>query len=207
MNDPRPIYVDFDDVLCETAREIARLLQHEFGRRVAFEDIRSFDLGLSFGLQAAEIEHLMRMTHQPAQLAAMPPIPDAVETLRLWANEGRRIHVVTGRPPDTAPVSRAWLADHRVPCEALLFVDKYDRGHPAADGVPVLSLGEIASLPFSLAIEDSPDMAVFLATHSATPVAVLDRPWNAGVEQRVPAGAALRRYRSWRELRSVHTPY
>ena len=52
-----PIYVDLDDVLCETARGFLGLLQREFDRRVAFEDIRDFDLGVSFGLD--EIEHLV----------------------------------------------------------------------------------------------------------------------------------------------------
>ena len=33
------IYVDFDDVLCETALGLARIVEEEFGRKVAFEDI------------------------------------------------------------------------------------------------------------------------------------------------------------------------
>jgi hypothetical protein len=44
------IYVDFDDVLCETARALVALLQSHFGRTVAFDDVISFDLAVSFGL-------------------------------------------------------------------------------------------------------------------------------------------------------------
>ena len=50
MADAIPVYLDFDDILCETARAFTGLLHREFGKSVAFEDIHTFNLGESFGL-------------------------------------------------------------------------------------------------------------------------------------------------------------
>ena len=47
------IYIDLDDVLCETARAFIRLYREEWGREVVFEEISAFDLTKSFGLSNA----------------------------------------------------------------------------------------------------------------------------------------------------------
>ena len=44
------IYVDMDDVLCETAANLCRLAEREFGRHVDYADVFAFDLQKVFGL-------------------------------------------------------------------------------------------------------------------------------------------------------------
>lgn len=183
------VYVDFDDVLCETARAIIRVVEREFGKTIAFEAIFSFNLAESFDLSPSELAHLMDLVHAPDVLMTMQPIEGALVALETWVARGVAVVVVSGRPPSTEPVCRQWLAEHAVPYRELVLVDKYARPHPPREDVRVRSLDELSAMPFDLAVEDAPRMIGFLAEHTAIPVAVLDRPWNraldAGIEQRV----------------------
>ena len=80
---PPPIYVDMDDVLCETARGFVSLLEREFGRRVSFDQIHDFDLGVSFGLDPVELERFFEIAHRPELLTDLDPLPGAIETVRV----------------------------------------------------------------------------------------------------------------------------
>lgn len=173
-----PVYIDFDDVLCETALAFTGLLEREFGKRVAFEEIHSFNLGHSFGLDDAQLAHLMEAGHQPAFLNALTPVPGALEGLRRWADAGVEIHIVTGRPASTAPACSAWLRAHAVPAARLVFVDKYGRHLLPGGTDPTLTLDALVQLEFALAVEDAPRMADYLARHTRWPLAVIERPWN-----------------------------
>ncbi|NLC57751.1 MAG: bifunctional metallophosphatase/5'-nucleotidase [Armatimonadetes bacterium] len=197
----RPLYVDCDDVLCETAAALCQLLRQEFGKHLPVEAITDFDLEVSFGLTRREWQHLMARAHEPDFLCRLAPVPQAAETLRELAGRGCPIHVVTGRPPSTEEASRAWLDQQGIPYDALLFVDKYDRPDPNPGAAAPLTLAELSARRFRAAIDDSPTMIRFLAEQMDAPVLVLDRPWNrAGLP--VPAGAArrVRRCHSWPEI-------
>ena len=194
----RRIYIDFDDVLCETARGLAALLEQEFGKNVPFENITEFNLETSFSLTASEIDHLMHKGHQPEFLEALPPVAGAIDGLRCWNRLGYEISVVTGRPPSCLDVSHAWLAKYGVEAGSMVFVDKY--GRMTADDLSghAISLDALRSLDFCLAVEDAPNMAAFLVQHMAMPVVVLERPWNTGAE--IAEGDAedrLHRCRDW----------
>jgi uncharacterized protein len=203
MTNRRRIYVDFDDVLCETALEFTRVLDSEFGKRVAFEDIFSFDLSQSFGLSGDEVHRLMRLTHEPDVLLRMEPVPGALETLSRWAAGGTEVSVVTGRPSYTREASIQWLKAHAVPFAELHFVDKYARESDAAFRREMLTLDQLAGMDFCLAVEDSPRMVRFLAERTRIPVAVLHRPWNAsGLDLAPEAGQRVFRCHDWPHLRS-----
>ncbi|MDA0576546.1 MAG: hypothetical protein O3B24_00435 [Verrucomicrobia bacterium] len=193
-----PVYVDFDDVICETARELAVLLHQEFGKTVAFEDIFAFNLGQSFGLDSRELDHLMARAHEDAFLERLAPVPGALEAMRRWSDAGVEIHVMTGRPSDTAAVSADWLIANGVTHARLAFVDKYGRAQPGG-AVPTLSLAELQQLDFALAVEDAPQMADYLVRNHPWPVAVIERPWNRHAEI---GGAAtgLHRCRDWSQI-------
>jgi len=195
------IYVDLDDVLSETARAFIVLLETHFSKSVAFEAIHSFDLGKSFGLTADELSHFMHLAHTPEVLAALQPIDGAVEALHTYLSLGYEIAIITGRPPSSAPVTRQWLGDHAIPYHSLTFVDKYARGGYPSSHPAVISLDELAALRFCFAIEDSSDMARFIADRMQVPVALLDRPWNrrASVsDARSPA--LIARCAGWAEI-------
>ncbi len=188
---PPPIYVDMDDVLCETARGFLILLEREFGRRVAFDEIRDFDLAVSFALTPVELERFFELAHRPELLLALDPLPGALETVEAWAAGGDEIAVVTGRPAKTATTTRRWLERYGVPHRELTFVDKYGRGSAAASAgvVPLDALG-----PYRLVVEDSLPTASFLARRGL-PVMLIDRPWNQG------RCDGVTRCRDWREVR------
>jgi uncharacterized HAD superfamily protein len=170
------VYVDMDDVLCQTAQHFLTILERDFGKKFAFEQLTDFDVGQACELTAEEREVLYRIVHQGEELLRIPPIPGAVDVLQQWSAAGYEIAIVTGRPPDTYEPSLQWLNKHRVPYDSILIVDKYGRFAP--DGSQCISLEGLMNHSFSWAVEDSPIMAMYLASQMKIPVALLDRPWN-----------------------------
>lgn len=189
------IYVDFDDVLCETARGLTLLLEAEFGKRVAYDEIHWFELDRSFGLTAEELRQFFEAVHRPENLRVLDPVPGAREVLAQWRSQGCEVCIVTGRPPETAAPSRAWLETHAVPYDRLIFVDKYRRLPPGPD---LLTLDALAALDFALAIDDAPAMLQHLLDATSVPVLIFDRPWNRSFT--IPNGRPTHRCRSWAEI-------
>lgn len=171
------VYLDFDDVLCETARGLASLAGDLFGTQVPFENILSFDLERAFRIGRAQWVTLMEAAHRPAFLGALEPVPGAAGVVRAWRSAGYRIAIVTGRPPDTRDASARWLEANAIPFDELLIVDKYRR-HSPSDRDGSLTLEALRDREFCLAVDDAPEMIRFLAEHMSMPVAVFERPWN-----------------------------
>lgn len=172
----KAIYVDFDDVLCETARHFLAVVEREFGKRVSYEQLTDFDIGTSCGLHTKEREHLYRVVHDSDELMKIAPIEEALTALRQWVEAGFEIAIVTGRPPDSYEASLAWLARYRVPHRSFTMVDKYSRF--ATENTVAISLEELAAREYSWAVEDSLPMAQYLGGKMAVPVALIDCPWN-----------------------------
>jgi uncharacterized protein len=193
----RTIYVDMDDVLCETARGCLALIEREFGIRVAYEQLLNFDLGKACALGASETAELFRIVHRPDELLKLEPIDGAIPVLKQWFAAGYEIAIVTGRPPITYEPSLEWLARKQVPYHSFTVVDKY--GRFATENTTAITLTELANQRFSFAVEDSPVMAKYLAETMEVPVKLYDRPWNRiGLEH-----PRIRRHNHWREIASV----
>jgi hypothetical protein len=192
------LYVDFDDVLCQTALGLMERVNARFGKRVLFEQIESFDLERSFDLSASEWEWLIHRFHDPEVLMGFEPIAGAAEVLLGWRAGGGQIDIVTGRPPATLDHSLAWLAHHGVPCDQMLFVDKYGRGFPDAAGATTVTMDEVAGMAYSAAIDDSAEMMTFLSGRAAYPLLLLDRPWNRALPEAVAGGVT--RLAGWAEV-------
>ena len=193
------IYVDMDDVLCETARALLAIAEREFGKTIPYDQLNTFEVGEACGLAMREIEELFRLAHHPEELLAMAPIGEAISVLARWAGSGHEIAIVTGRPPSTYDASRAWLARYEVPHHDFVMVDKY--GRFATENTIAITLPELAERRFSFAVEDSPMMARFLASEMKVPVALLDRPWN-----QMDDHPLITRLKSWSEIASALTP-
>lgn len=187
----KAIYVDLDDVLCETARHFLVIVEREFGKRFIYEQLTDFDIGTSCGLLAEEREELYRIVHEPRELMKMAPIEAAIATLRQWAEAGFEIAIVTGRPPAACDASLAWLAHHRVPYHSFTMVDKYSRFDTA--NTVAITLNELAARQYRWAVEDSLPMAEFLAAQMAVPVALVDCPWNRSAQEH----AKVSRHTDW----------
>lgn len=190
----QPVYVDMDDVLCQTAQHFLTILERDFGKRFIFEQLTDFDVGQACELTVNEKQELYRIVHQGEELLNIPPIPGAVDVLHQWSAAGHEIAIVTGRPPDTYEPSVHWLNKHRVPHDSILIVDKYGRFAP--DGSRCISLEALRNHSFCWAVEDSPMMAMYLASQMKIPVALLDRPWNRGDTHHELVG----RYKDWIEI-------
>jgi uncharacterized HAD superfamily protein len=178
MTSCKTIYVDMDDVLCETARRFLVVIEREFGKRVFYEQLTDFNLEQAAGLLPEERAKLYETVHNPEEILCIEPITEAIDVLRLWAADGYEIGIVTGRPPDTYEPSIEWLSRYKVPHHSFTIVDKYGRFH--AQNTIGLTLSELAGRQFCCAVEDSLPMAQFLAKEMKVPVALLNRPWNRG---------------------------
>ena len=190
------IYIDFDDVLCETARGLSGLCARLFNRPpVPYESIRAFDLRESFNLNEAEYNALMRAAHTRDEIMSYAPTPGAAETLRAWQAAGHATTIVTGRPPSTRDASLAWLRENNFPELPLLFLDKYNR-HASLhnETTPPLSLAEFEKLHFDLAIEDAPAAVELLLRRPRCRVIVFARPWNTA------CASSLERLATWRQI-------
>jgi uncharacterized HAD superfamily protein len=193
----KTIYVDLDDVLCQAARHFLVVVEREFGKRVAYEQLTDFDVGRSCGLSPAERDELYRIVHRPEELLSMAPVNEAIAVLKRWAAQDFEIAIVTGRPPESVEVSLAWLAKHQVAHGSFTVVDKYSRFR--TDATNTISLAQLAERRFCWAVEDSLPMAKYLADHMKLPVALIDCPWNQSEETLV----GIDRYRDWDAIRAA----
>jgi uncharacterized HAD superfamily protein len=190
----KTIYVDMDDVLCQTARHFLVILEREFGKRIAYDQLTDFDIGEACRLTAAERAELYRIVHEPDELLTIEPIAGAIGALTQWLSRGYEIAVVTGRPPSSREPSLQWLAYYRVPYQSFTMVDKYGRFE--TENTAAITLAELATRRFALAVEDSLPMASYLALRMGMPVALLDCPWNRTEIE--PGG--IDRCRDWGEI-------
>ena len=172
----KTIYVDLDDVLCQAARHFLRVIEREFGKRIAYEQLINFDVGHSCGLSASERDELYRIVHRPEELSAMEPVRDAAAALEDWQRQGFEVAIVTGRPPESREISLEWLAKHKIPHSSFTVVDKYARF--ATENTSAIRLDELTQRKFCWAVEDSLPIAKFLAERMKLPVALIDCPWN-----------------------------
>ena len=124
----------------------------------------------------------------------MDTIDGAVEALTNWSNKGYDIAIVTGRLTNTYDSSLEWLSKHQVPYDSFTIVDKYQR--PDMDPRIAISKEQLSAMEFSLAVEDSAEMAVYLSNDMNTQVALLDRPWNRGTR----FNGNVNRYTAWVDL-------
>ena len=186
-----PIYVDIDDVLAESTRAYVDIVKQLFGREVSYEKITTFDLKVSFDFTQAEFDHFFDAVHQSDAILSFEPIAGAVDVLSDWADRGFEISVVTGRLASSYDASLEWLTMHEVPFHSLTMVDKYSR--PNNDKGCAISLSRLSQMKFSMAIEDSLEMATFLSQEMGIPVLLFDRPWN----QAVGLDRMIQRCESW----------
>lgn len=189
--------MDVDDVVSKTTDTYARTVYEEFGKAVRFEDLTVFDLRVSFGLTDNEFHYFFDLVHDPDRLMGYDAVDGAVETLAAWKDRGHAIDIVTGRPTSAMEATLAWLDAHQVPFDEFIMVDKYNR--PGNDLSIAVSKAELSARPYDLAVEDSADMAMFLAGEMGVATALISRPWNLSC----PARPGIFRCDHWDEVRRL----
>lgn len=190
------IYVDMDDVLCETAVSLCELAKREFSRDVDYANVSQFDLQQTFDLSDAEMRRFRELSHLPEILTSFAETPGAVDGVRALLAAGHSVDIVTGRPASSHVGTESWLKVSGLGDLAVVYVDKYNRidvfAH-APDEPPTVSVADLARRGYDVAIDDSPLALDMLAAWRDTRVLVFDRPWN----ETVALAANMRRVDGW----------
>ena len=198
----RAIYLDLDDVICNTAVAYLELIHREFGLEIAFDNIFSFNLQKSFGLSDSATRHLFTCGHSPEFILTIDILDGAKEAIENWRAQGNLIHIVTGRHTSAYQASLEWLANHELGYDSFTMVDKY--GWEDTDHDLAVTLDEIRGRHYSFGIEDNVKMAEFLSGSMGLPVLLHDRPWNRDLKEGTTLnGGGIKRFYSWDELRSL----
>ena len=175
------IYVDMDDVLCETARAFVSIVERMFDKHVPYEQVKFFDLDKSFGLDDNQFEMMMIEGHLPEVLLSYKETLGASETINKWIDVGNEVNIITGRPYSAYEPSRRWLDEHNLKRVKLYCLNKYGRDAFIKNSDFSLEMDEFMQMRFDFAVEDSPKAFKHLAHLTNCKVAVFDRPWNKNV--------------------------
>ena len=192
------LYVDFDDCLCETARSFSQLVMEMFGRNVPYENIRTFDLEKSFGLNKVQYKEFMIRAHTPEVLLSYKETPGASSVINEWINCGHKVSVITGRPLSAYEASRKWLDMHGLQKAGLYCFDKYGRHSFTGNSDFSLTREDYCRMKFDFAVEDSTKAFKFFDHLPNLQVLVFDRPWNRDCE--FPDGNYTRCF-DWKSIR------
>ena len=191
------IYIDFDDCLCETARNFCGLVKKLYGTDVPYEKIKYFNLKKSYSLTDEQYERLMIEGHKPEVLLSYEEAPGASDTVRSWIAAGHDVRIITGRPAGAYEPSRAWLDAHGLNQVKLYCLNKYGRAGFSSEKDYCLEIEDYLKMHFDYAVEDSPAAFQFFGHLPDLQVLVYDRPWNRACE--FPSGN-FRRCADWETI-------
>lgn len=172
------VYIDFDDVICETARFFSKIAKDMFEIDVPYENMKYFNLQKAFDLNDIQYDELLEAGHLSENLLSFEETPGAVSTINKWDNEGHDIKIITGRPFNAYEASRKWLDEHGLERVPLICVDKYGREKFYSDCTYNMTLDKLYEMTFDFAVEDSPSAFEHLLHFDGCTIAVFDRPWN-----------------------------
>ena len=198
------IYIDFDDVICETAKYFTKIAKELFGIEVPYREVQFFNLQKTFDLSDEQYEKLMEAGHLPENLLSYEETAGASKTINKWVDEGYEVFVITGRPFNSYEPSRKWLDGHGLERVPLYCVDKYGSETCKQDYAYNMTLEQLYSMTFDFAIEDSPAAFEHVMHFNNCKVAVFDRPWNRQAE--LPDDRFVR-CKNWREIDKVLEKY
>ncbi|MCQ2531444.1 MAG: 2-dehydropantoate 2-reductase [Saccharofermentans sp.] len=191
------IYIDFDDVICETAKYFTYIAKELFDIDVPYKEVQFFNLQKSFDLSDKQYDELMRAGHLPENLLAYKETPGSSETINKWVKEGHNVSIITGRPFDSYEPSRQWLDEHNLESVPLFCVDKYGRESFNQDCTYSMTLKDLYSMSFDFAVEDSPAAFEHVMHFDGCTVAVYNRPWN---ENEALPDSRFVRCNGWQEI-------
>ena len=81
------VYIDFDDVLCETAKHFTKLAKELFGIDVPYREVQFFNLKKTFDLSDEQYEEMMIAGHLPENLLNYEETTGAADTINKWVDE------------------------------------------------------------------------------------------------------------------------
>lgn len=194
------IYIDFDDCLCETARNFTGLVKQLFNLDISYENIEFFDLQKSFKLTTDQYEKMMIEAHKPEALLEYGETPGCSNVINGWVDEGHEVSIITGRPYSAYEPSRQWLDNHGLSRVKLYCLNKYGRDAFIKDSEFSLELEDYRKMHFDYAIEDSPMAFKHFDHLPDLKVLVFDRPWNKDCDF---PNSNYKRCKSWDEINNL----
>ena len=194
------IYIDFDDVICETAIAFLDLARKLFGIDLSYDDFHFFNMQKTFGLDDDQYKLFLKEGHTEEEIIGYEETLGASTTINKWIDEGHDVYVITGRPFDCYDISRKWLDDHGLDRVPLYCVDKYGRENFTLECSYGLTLEELYEMNFDFAVEDSPVAYKHLLHFKKCTVAVFNRPWN--IDEDVPNDHFIR-CNGWQEVSAL----
>jgi len=195
------IYVDLDDVACETCDRLADFARQHFDRDVTVESMIDYDLRKSFNFDEETYRRYMKAFHA-TELLHIPETPDACEVIRSWAVDGLEPVIVTGRPTYSNAVTLEWLANHGLADIRVLHVDKYAKLFNASEDPLITPFPALCEMDVQFAIDDAPNAIRMISETQLCPYAIFTRPWNRKFEPPVSDLLSFRVSR-WREIDDV----
>lgn len=194
------IYIDFDDVICETAKHFTKIAKELFNIDVPYSDIQFFNLQKTFNLNDSQYNELMIAGHLPKNLLAYEETDGASEIINKWIDEGHETYIITGRPFDSYDSSCQWLVEHNLKRVPLFCVDKYGRESFNYNCTYSMTLQDLYSMNFDFAVEDSTEAFRHIMHFENCITAVYERPWNAKAS--LPDSSFVR-CKNWKQIDSV----
>lgn len=82
------IYIDFDDVICETAKYFTYLAKDMFGIDLPYEKVMFFNLQKAFNLNDKQYDELLTAGRLSENLLAFEETEGAAEIINKWIDEG-----------------------------------------------------------------------------------------------------------------------
>lgn len=191
------VYIDFDDVICETARTFIILARDLFNIDLPYQEFQFFNMQQSFGLNEEQYKILMAAGHTKEALLSYEETENACKTINKWVDKGHEVSIITGRPGEAYESSRQWLDEHGLKRLPLFCVDKYSREGFFQMASYTMSLEELYSIPFDFAIEDSPASIKHVLHFNNCHIAIFNRPWN---EKTALPNEMFERCNDWLEI-------
>lgn len=188
------IGVDIDEVIADSAAVYVPFMNRLFGRDRKKEDLFSYAFEETFDLTEDQMKEFWRSFAREGCWARIPPVEGAAETLaRLRA--AHEIVLVTGRPGEhLEEETRAWLAEHRMPHDALVFMGEDDK-----DAAVRRVLGDSpAGRGLDALVDDHWGFAEAAAGRGVR-VFLVNAPWN----RTAPEHPMVRRVRDLREAAGI----
>lgn len=171
------IYIDLDDVACETCERLADFACRHFDRDVTVESMFDYDLRKSFNFDEETYRSYMKKFHA-TELLDIPETPDACNVIRSWAEDGFDPVIVTGRPTYSNATTLEWLANHGLGGIRVLHVDKYAKLFNAAEDPLITPFPALLGMNVKFAVEDAPNAIRMISETHLCPFVLFTRPWN-----------------------------
>ena len=175
------IYIDMDDVICESCVKLAEFARVHFGRDVEVEDMFDYDLRRSFDFDEETYRRYMKKFHS-SELLNIPETPQSGDVIRGWQADGLHPVIVTGRPTYSNAVTLEWLELHGLGGIEVIHVDKYAKLFNDSEDPLITPFPALAERGFWFAIEDAPNAIRMISEISLCPFALFSRPWNRKYE-------------------------